>query len=239
MSRGSIFRKWDLHVHTPESFESQYNFTSDEEKGRYNDKLCDKYIDALEQVSGISVLGVTDYFSVDGYKQVLNYRNQGRLLNFERVLPNIEFRLDVIVGDKRLDYHIIFSDEIAPNIIEQEFLRSLNIITASGDKRTLRKENIEEIGKKLKQQHKTFQDKTDYYVGCMNITVSLEEILNVLQSKSSIFGGNYILVIAEPLWASISWDKQDHLTRKVLECTPMIGQKGLGESGGVLHYSVE
>ena len=26
---------------------------------------------------------------------------------------------------------------------------------------------------------------------------------------------------------------------KDLECTPMIGQVGLGESGGVLHYSAE
>ena len=58
VTRGSEWRKWDLHVHTPESYEN--NFSGWE---TYIEKLKEK---ALEH--DITVVGLTDYFSVDGYE---------------------------------------------------------------------------------------------------------------------------------------------------------------------------
>src|SRR5699024_3971221 len=61
--RGSIWRKWDLHVHTPHSYEE--NFGDD----------WDAYVRQLKvkaEEHGISVMGVTDYFSVDGYEKLVN-----------------------------------------------------------------------------------------------------------------------------------------------------------------------
>lgn len=214
MSAGSIVRKWDLHVHTPISYENQFVFSGNEDAKAYNNDIWDKYISELEKVEDISVIGISDYFTIDGYKRVLEYRKKGRLRNFDLILPNIEFRLDKFVEDKRLNYHVIFSDEVNPNTIEKEFLEALFIKTPGGEDRSLCRENIESIGETLRKQNKEFQDRSSYYVGCMNITVSLEGIVDVLQSKKSLFDRRYLLVLAEAEWALIDWKRQDHLTRK-------------------------
>lgn len=222
MDEGSIWRKWDLHAHTPASFHHEFKFSDEEEKEKYRNDIWEKYIDELEKVSDISVIGITDYFSIEGYKKILEYRKGGRLQNFDLVLPNIEFRLDKFLSSrrdestKRLNYHVIFSEEVNTNKIEKEFLEELHIKTPQGETRKLTKENITEIGKLLKEQHESFRDKSDYVVGCVNTTVSLDEILKVLESKKSIFDGKYLIVLPEERWCLIDWDSQDHLTRKEL-----------------------
>lgn len=214
MSAGSIVRKWDLHVHTPESYENQFSFYGNEDANTYNKNIWDKYISELEKVEDISVIGIADYFTIDGYKKVLEYRKKGRLRNFDLILPNIELRLDKFVEDKRLNYHVIFSDEVNPTTIEKEFLEALLIKTPGGEDRSLCRDNIESIGETLRKQHEDFQDRSSYYVGCMSITVSLDRIVDVLQNKKSLFDGRYLLVLAEAEWALIDWKRQDHLTRK-------------------------
>lgn len=213
MDGGSMWRKWDLHVHTPASYENQFTFCGDEDANAYGNDIWEKYVSALEKVDGVSVIGIADYFTIDGYKEVLEYRKRGRLKNFDLILPNIEFRLDKFVEDKRLNYHVIFSDEVDPNTIEKEFLEALLIKTPGAEDRSLCRENIESIGKILRNQHKQFQ-RSPYYVGCMSITVSLDKIVEVLQSKKSLFDGKYLLVLGEAEWALIDWKRQDHLTRK-------------------------
>jgi len=215
MNRGSEWRKWDLHVHTPESFHNEFKLLN-EEKEKYHNDIWEKYIDELEKVSDVSVIGITDYFSIDGYKKVLEYREKGRLQNFELILPNIEFRLDKFVADRRLNYHLIFNNEIDIDKIEKEFLEELHISTPNTEPRKLTKKNIEEIGKILKGQQENFRRESDYFVGCKNITVSLDKIIEVLESKKSIFAGKYLLVLEEEGWDSIDWTGQDHLTRKVI-----------------------
>jgi ABC-type lipoprotein export system ATPase subunit len=215
MYRGSVWRKWDLHVHTPASFHHQFRL-SKEEKERYQLNIWEKYISELEKVLDVSVVGITDYFSIEGYKKVLKYKGEGRLQNFDLILPNIEFRLDKFVADRRLNYHVIFSDEIGADRIESEFLEELHIKTHTGETRKLTRENIEEIGRTLKEHQETFRNRFDYIVGCENITVSLDEIIKVLRNKESIFDGKYILVLEEEGWDSINWAGQDHLTRKTI-----------------------
>jgi predicted metal-dependent phosphoesterase TrpH len=60
--RGSEWRKWDLHVHTPESVLNQ-SFGPD----------FDAYAKALLKgaiENEIAVIGVTDYWTIEGYKQL-------------------------------------------------------------------------------------------------------------------------------------------------------------------------
>lgn len=54
MNRGSEWRKWDLHIHTPE--------TAKNDQYENSDDIWVKYIDALEK-SDVTVFGITDYFS--------------------------------------------------------------------------------------------------------------------------------------------------------------------------------
>lgn len=201
---------------TPASFHHQFRFLSEEEKEKYQGDIWEKYIGELEKVSDVSVIGITDYFSIEGYKKVLEYRRKGRLQNFDLILPNVEFRLDKFVADRRLNYHVIFSNEIDADTIEREFLEELHIKTHTGEERKLTRENIEEIGRTLKEHEGSFKGKSDYVVGCENITVSLDEIIRVLKNKGSIFSGKHLLVLEEEGWDKIKWPGQDHLTRKTI-----------------------
>lgn len=60
-SRGSEWRKWDLHIHTPESgMNNQYTNWDNFVKSLFN-KAIEKEI---------AVIGITDYFTIDGYKKL-------------------------------------------------------------------------------------------------------------------------------------------------------------------------
>lgn len=186
------------------------------EKKKYNNQIWEKYIDELEKITDISVIGITDYFSISGYKKILKYRKSGRLQNFDLILPNIEFRLNVLAGkeDKRLNYHIIFSEDLDVDIIEREFLKDLHVIDGNSETRALSFESISEIGKQLKKQHTEFQNKSDIIAGFDVIAVNLKEIQKVLRERKSIFSGKYILVLSAPIWDQIRWNGQGHIERK-------------------------
>jgi ABC-type lipoprotein export system ATPase subunit len=121
--RGSIWRKWDLHIHTPASaLNNQFEGTNDEEK-------WNNYLEALRSIQGISVLGLTDYFSIEGYKRVLEYlsENQGYLNNIDLILPNVEVRILPVTDERSaINLHIIFSpDREVINNIESQFFSNL------------------------------------------------------------------------------------------------------------------
>lgn len=100
---GSEWRRWDLHVHTPDSA-LETKFKDDWEA----------YITAIEQSnSGIAVVGITDYCSISGYEKVLKYRQNGRMENIKTVIPNIEFRITPHTGNKvkGINIHILISPD--------------------------------------------------------------------------------------------------------------------------------
>jgi len=110
-SNGSNWRKWDLHVHAPSScFNNQFEGATEEEK-------WDKYIAALEGITDIAVIGLTDYFSIDGYKKVMEYKQNGRLTNIKLFIPNIELRIIPVSGrDIAINLHIIINPSIVDDI---------------------------------------------------------------------------------------------------------------------------
>ena len=112
-SKGSEFRKWDLHVHSPLSLlNNQYP------KDSNGSPDWEAFLQRLENLD-LAVIGITDYFTIDGYRRVREFKASGRLANIETVLPNIEFRLNSVISSKkdgpsprRLNLHVIFSDEL-------------------------------------------------------------------------------------------------------------------------------
>lgn len=63
-ARGTSWRIWDLHVHTPASIVNGYGGNTDEAWSRYLDEL-----EALPQ--DIGVVGINDYWFLDGYQRVV------------------------------------------------------------------------------------------------------------------------------------------------------------------------
>jgi predicted ATPase len=101
---GSEWRRWDLHVHTPES-KLGASFVG----GSWGE-----YLDQLErsaECAEITVIGVTDYMSIDGYERLFAERNNvtsPRLRSIQLLIPNIEFRaLPATRDGKALNIHIL------------------------------------------------------------------------------------------------------------------------------------
>src|SRR5665213_2390067 len=132
--RGSEWRRWDLQIHTPDSVLNN-EFGTDFDN--YAKILFERAI-----ADGIAVIGITDYFTIEGYKKLrdlvddverldtllgTDLANQARLI---LLLPNIEFRTSDVIrghdGDAKVNFHIIFSDEVDPRDIEENFLPSIS-----------------------------------------------------------------------------------------------------------------
>ena len=157
---GSIWRKWDLHIHTPES-------------GMANEFNCDwdTYVKQLFKRAieeEIAVIGITDYFTIEGYKKLKRdyLDNHDKLLSLFtpsevaqikeiRIFPNIEFRLEQIIDKNRINYHILFSDDVSIEDIEENFLHEIEFVKDgepfdASNKRKLKIKNIENLGSDIK-----------------------------------------------------------------------------------------
>ena len=78
---GSTWRRWDLHIHTPDTI--------------LNDQFrdWDEFLAAIEGQAAVSALGVTDYFSITNYSKLKQYKEAGRIPGIDLLIPNIEFRI--------------------------------------------------------------------------------------------------------------------------------------------------
>ncbi len=93
MSKGSVWNVWDFHLHTP--FSVLNNQFGDPSK----DETWENYIGQVEakaKEKGIVAIGITDYFTIEGYKRVQEFQKAGRLKDIF-IFPNIEFRIDKII----------------------------------------------------------------------------------------------------------------------------------------------
>ena len=120
--KGSEWRRWDPHVHTPES----------KLGAPFGNLTWDDYLHALEQAakdSEISVIGVTDYMTIDGYEKLLiEHRSNNRLETVDLLIPNIEFRMVPQTKDgKAFNLHLLV-DPTEPDHVERIkwALRKLN-----------------------------------------------------------------------------------------------------------------
>ena len=121
-NRGSLWNRWDLHVHTPESL--VHNYPGD------RDEQWEAFLSDLERLpEDIRVLGISDYLFLDGYERILKEREAGRLSNVDLILPVVELRLNVFGGTdsrlSRVNFHVLFSDEIHAEVIREQFISGL------------------------------------------------------------------------------------------------------------------
>ena len=70
--KGSQWRRWDLHIHTPETSRNDcYEGKTTEEKWDNFYKAISEYVgDGSDPLHDICAIGITDYNSIDTYKKV-------------------------------------------------------------------------------------------------------------------------------------------------------------------------
>lgn len=124
--RGSEWRKWDLHVHAPCGHKHDRYKTTEAED------VLEKFCDLIE-ASDVRVVGITDYFSVEGYNKFIEkftskYPDSEKIFFF-----NLELRLNETVNREleEVNTHLIFNPKSLEKI--EKFLSSLNVVKTGRD----------------------------------------------------------------------------------------------------------
>lgn len=194
--RGSEWRKWDLHVHSPAS----HGF-----KGTWRDFMVQ-----LGRAD-CDVIGINDYFSVAGYAEVRRRLEQSNIdqpadadysaalerLRQKILIPVVECRMNNVLVDRkfqtgsRINFHLIFSPSLDTIDIET-FLRGLNadgssVGTRYGDSEFLRDNMQVEFMATCRalRENKTFADRVlvwlpyDEYGGADGIDPNSDKFLKL------------------------------------------------------------
>lgn len=222
-SRGSLWRKWDLHVHTPSSLVQQY--------GGDTPEAWDRFLNELEALPDeFKALGVNDYLFLDGYRRVRDAKRAGRLSNIDLILPVIELRLDKFGGTdghlSRVNFHVIFSDEIEPEIIEGQFLNGLSRayqltpaygVLAKTWKALPTRQSVTDLGTLIIDSvpaDKRSQFGPPLLEGFNNLNVSLDAIHDLLQSH--YFEGKFLTAVGKTEWWNIKWNDHSIAEKKTI-----------------------
>lgn len=201
--KGALWNKWDLHVHTPASYVQEYG-------DRESEAVWTQYFGALASLPPeITVLGINDYYSVDGYRRVKAAWELGALPNIKLLLPVVEIRLEHLAGQadaQRLNYHIVFSNELPPDELERSFLHHL--VASVGTFRTCvgHRDGMEAFGRAIKQQAPADRvpQGSDAVVGFSHAFVPLEKVQEAL-SESTILRGKHLVALGYSEWDGMRW----------------------------------
>jgi len=182
--RGAEWRKWDLHIHTKDTFKND-QFTSID-----FDSFCDIFFEKALQ-NEIASIGVTDYFSISNYKKVLNYLERlesNSKFDFEQknkiknifILPNIELRVLPVTDSGRLvNFHCIFNPDYVSNL-DDDFFNSINMSIGNEEF------NMNESGLKKLGLSKGASTEDALRKGIESFVVSPSDLINLFKKKPNL-----------------------------------------------------
>ncbi|MGY3794667.1 TrlF family AAA-like ATPase [Aquimarina sp. 433] len=127
ITRGSEWKKWDLHIHTPAS-----GFGTD-----------DDYSILIENLkkSEAEVIGINDYSTIDGYAKIVEKGG----IEGKEFIPVVEFRMINKINHKNstateggvsINFHIIFDNQLSVKQIQTE-INSLECFYDGGEQTKL------------------------------------------------------------------------------------------------------
>lgn len=186
--KGSLWRLWDLHIHTPGTKKNDQFIGSNLEEKWTN---YVNTINASEQK--ISVIGITDYFSVENYFIFLDKISKGEITKqFDLVIPNVELRIYPITGSgKAINIHCIFNPSIAQEI-ETRFLSSLSFEYGESTYNAT-KQDLIRFGKAISNKNK-LSDEIAYKKGVNQYMVSIEVLRNIFKADQDLKYNTLIVV---------------------------------------------
>jgi hypothetical protein len=219
---GSIWSKWDLHVHTPATLLNN-QFGGDTEEA------WDKFLTDLASLPpSFKVLGINDYLFLDGYRRVQEAWASGKLSQIELILPVVEIRLDRFGGTdgklSRVNFHAIFSNELSADLIEAQFINALKVeawlhpSSTSGRpsfKGVPTRDAIEDFGNEIiasvpEEEQKNLGSPLE--VGFNNLNFTLDSVRESL--RSTYFEKKVLTAVGKTEWWDIKWTAQSIADKK-------------------------
>lgn len=201
--RGSTWKKWDLHIHTPASH--VWKGTRDYE--RVIKKINKSHIDAYV---------ITDYWTLEGYKELINTNDQ--LAKEDQlkktVFPGIELRFDILTDEnkQRVHFQVVLSNEGTKEEVFGRIDQLYSRIKLSNTKKTISKQSFIEIAKGytddplleyVGKKKDECSDDDFWLAGLKSCDVSYECLINILKDKD----------LSEKLLIIAPWDKYGGISK--------------------------
>ncbi|MFT4241652.1 MAG: AAA family ATPase [Acidovorax sp.] len=232
LSRGAIWRQWDLHVHTPASFHWSGEKFENDLSSAASKKLVDEMIEAMNKAEP-SVFAIMDYWTFDGWfalKQRLSDADAPKLT--KKVFPGIELRLSAPT-EKRLNAHVIFSDEIADQHLK-DFLANLKIERLD---RSVSKDALVDLARATaadmlaKKGHKKEIVESDYadalLAGYKLAEVKTESYKNAIASVPNEFAIGFMPYDTSDGLNEVKWEQHYSYFLGLFESSPIFESRNL------------
>lgn len=218
---------WDLHVHTPDSIVQHYTAQAEERWPRFLRELA-------ELPSDIQVIGINDYWFLDGYRKVREAKVKGKLPNIEEIFPIIELRCDTFSGSegylKRLNVHLILDPSESVENLESQLrgiLRTNYRLTPESDETTWSEaptpDSMTRLGEKIRSstpvnKRADFEKMSDLEIGFNNLNVSFDRLREEI-SHNTYLRDHVVTALGKAEWENIKWNvgsiasKKTHINR--------------------------
>lgn len=182
--RGSIWRRWDPHIHAPGTALNN----------QFGEDDWDEYLAIIEQSEPrIEALGVTDYYSITDYERIVAYKGDGRLPDVGLIFANVEMRLPTATATNPVNIHLLISPEDPGHI--EEAKRFLNTLTFpyGGETYTCNPADLIRLG--MKSDAKIVDNGAALSAGANLFKVTMENLKKSF-SESSWAQHNIIVAVA-------------------------------------------
>lgn len=206
--KGSEWRKWDLHVHTPASFTWEGGSDDDDYK---------RLIKKMNE-SDVAAFAITDYWLFDGFKKLVQINaelsEESRLKKV--VLPGIELRFDILTDEAdpsdrtRINFQVVFNNDDENGLYRiNQFYNQLKL---SSTQRVISKESFIEIAKdysddvlqKLVGKKGKQCQREDYLIaGYKSCYISYDCLSDILKNKE----------LRDNLFIIVPWDKYGGISK--------------------------
>jgi len=173
-TKGSIWHRWEPHIHTPGTI------LNNQFKG--NNNGWDDYIAQINSARPvIRAIGVTDYYDIEAYEKMIDFKKQGLFPEVELLFANIEIRFVSGTGrDKAINGHLIISPEDPDHVANtKRFLQGLHF-EFGGHKYRCDRNDLIALGKAYDPSIK--DDTPALRSGINQFKVNLDELKQLIKS---------------------------------------------------------
>lgn len=179
---GSEWRRWDLHVHTPDTNKNdQYEGHTSSEKWENFYKSISRYVgDGSDPQKAISVIGITDYVTLDNYKKVCKDNKLPSCIKL--IIPNVEMRIVPVSGQSPVNVHFLFEPSIIENL-DTRFFYKLEIKHAGIPYHPIQKELLD-LGRAMFPEQK--DEKTLIKAAVERFIIPWEQIDKLFQNDPEL-----------------------------------------------------
>lgn len=185
-NKGSEWQKSDLHIHTPFTAEND-NFSGANDSEKWNN-----FIKKLEESGDVGILGITDYYSIENYKKVKEFKDSGKLSNVSFLIPNVELRMIPSTEDgKAINIHCIFNPEIINDLNDRFFSKLEFHYDSRGFSAT--KDSLISLGKKYKKDDNLDND-VAYKEGVEQFKISFNNLSSIFKKDLNLRKNTIIAV---------------------------------------------